>query len=74
MSEARCGDKDSRMSLRSSGLRLLYWMFALANETGKLIEEGKDILPPDVAMMLATETVVAMSKVTGIGSELASDR
>ena len=47
----------------------LFWMLALANETGKLIEEGKDILYPDVAMMLAMETAVAMSKVTGIGSE-----
>lgn len=50
----------------------LFWMLALANETGKLIEDGKDILHPDVAMMLAMETAVATSKVTGIGSELPS--
>jgi hypothetical protein len=47
----------------------MYWMFTLANETGKVIEEGKDILNPDVAMTLVMETAVAMSKVTGISSE-----
>jgi hypothetical protein len=52
----------------------LFWMLALANETGKLIEEGKGILHPDVAMVLAMETAMAMSKVTGIGSELPGQR
>jgi hypothetical protein len=47
----------------------LYWMFCLSNETGKLIEQGKDVLDADIAMVLVMETAVAMSKVTGIGTE-----
>jgi hypothetical protein len=57
-----------------SDIHPLFWMFALSNETGKLIEEEKDTLHPDVAMALAMETAVAMSKVTGIGSELPGQR
>lgn len=52
----------------------LYWVFTLANEAGKLIEEGKAVLDPDLAMVLVMETAVAMSKVTGISSELPKQR
>jgi hypothetical protein len=50
-------------------LHPLYWMLALSHLAGQLIEDGKDILNPEVAMVLAMETAVAMSKVTGIETD-----
>jgi hypothetical protein len=50
----------------------LHRMFALSLMTGQLIEAGKDVLNPDVAMLLAMETAFAMAKVTGIKAELSS--
>lgn len=47
-------------------------MYALAHLAGQLIEEGKNVLNPDTAMLLAMETAVAMSKVTGIDSSLST--
>jgi hypothetical protein len=52
-------------------LHPLYHMFALSGEVGRLIELGKETLNPEIAMLLAMETAVAMSKVTGIRTELA---
>src|SRR5207248_1008149 len=42
------------------GLHPLSHMFALSHEVGQLIELGKDTLNPEIAVLLAMETAVAM--------------
>ena len=55
-----------------SALHPLYHMFALAHLAGQWIESGKDVLNPEIAMVLSMETAVATSKVMGVESEFSN--
>jgi hypothetical protein len=53
-------------------LHPIYHMFALGHIAMQVIESGKDVINPEIAVNLAMETAVAASKVTGIEADLST--